>query len=116
MARRPRVHFPGALCHVISRGNQRQKIYKDDPDYQRFEALLGRIRDRRATDPKAALAALFEILQRIRHKREHGFKTPEGPRFDDILKAAVSVLDRLLSIAVTKTCVATQKERAGGRS
>lgn len=23
MARRPRVHFPGALYHVISRGNQR---------------------------------------------------------------------------------------------
>ena len=34
MARRPRVHFPGALYHVISRGNQRQKIYKDELDYQ----------------------------------------------------------------------------------
>ena len=43
MARRPRVHFPGALYHVISRGNQRQKIYKDDPDYQRFETLLGEV-------------------------------------------------------------------------
>ena len=41
MARRHRVHFPGALYHVISRGNQRQKIYKDDLDYQRFETLLG---------------------------------------------------------------------------
>jgi REP-associated tyrosine transposase len=41
MARRPRVHFPGALYHVISRGNQRQKIYKDAADYQRFEKLLG---------------------------------------------------------------------------
>jgi hypothetical protein len=28
MARRPRVHFPGALYYVISRGNQRQKISK----------------------------------------------------------------------------------------
>lgn len=43
MARRPRVHFPGALYHVISRGNQRQKIYKDDADYQRFETLLGQV-------------------------------------------------------------------------
>jgi putative transposase len=41
MARRPRVHFPGALYHVISRGNQRQKVYRDDPDYRRFETLLG---------------------------------------------------------------------------
>ena len=28
MARRPRVHFPGALYHVMSRGNQRQKFTK----------------------------------------------------------------------------------------
>jgi hypothetical protein len=28
MARKPRVHFPGALDHVIVRGNQRQKIFR----------------------------------------------------------------------------------------
>ena len=32
MARKPRVHFPGALYHVISRGNQRQDIFLDDQD------------------------------------------------------------------------------------
>jgi hypothetical protein len=32
---------------------------------------LERIREWRASDPKAALATLFEILQRIRDKREH---------------------------------------------
>jgi putative transposase len=48
MARRPRVHFPGALYHVISRGNQRQKIYKNAPDYQRFETLLGEVIKRHA--------------------------------------------------------------------
>jgi REP element-mobilizing transposase RayT len=41
MARRPRVHYPGALYHVISRGNQRQKIYRDNEDYRGFETLLG---------------------------------------------------------------------------
>ncbi|HKY06992.1 MAG TPA: transposase, partial [Candidatus Binatia bacterium] len=41
MARKPRVHFPGALYHVISRGNQRQAIYKDDSDHRRFQSLLG---------------------------------------------------------------------------
>ena len=41
MARRPRVHFSGALYHVISRGNQRQKVYRDHEDYRRFETLLG---------------------------------------------------------------------------
>jgi hypothetical protein len=41
MPRRPRAHFPGALYHVISQGNQRQKIYQDDVDQRRFETLLG---------------------------------------------------------------------------
>ena len=40
MARSLRVHYPGALYHVISRGNQRQRVFKDDPDYRRFETLL----------------------------------------------------------------------------
>jgi len=48
MARRPRVHFPGALFHVISRGNQRQRIYKDDEDHRRFETLLGQAVKRHA--------------------------------------------------------------------
>jgi putative transposase len=41
MARKPRVHFPGALYHVISRGNQRQRVFRDDQDHRRFETLLG---------------------------------------------------------------------------
>lgn len=43
MARRARVHLPGALYHILSRGNQRQKIYKDEEDRRRFEALLGEV-------------------------------------------------------------------------
>ena len=32
MARKPRVEFEGAFYHVIVRGNQRQKIFRDDRD------------------------------------------------------------------------------------
>ncbi|MCL4490446.1 MAG: hypothetical protein M1510_00865 [Nitrospirae bacterium] len=32
MARPPRIEFPGALYHVIVRGNQRQDIFLDDQD------------------------------------------------------------------------------------
>ena len=59
MARRPRVHFPGALYHVISRGNQRQKIYKDDPDYQRFETLLGEVIKHHALTARGESRACF---------------------------------------------------------
>jgi putative transposase len=34
MARRPRIYFPGALYHVISRGNQKQTIFGDERDYK----------------------------------------------------------------------------------
>jgi hypothetical protein len=30
MARKPRVHFTGALYHVMSRGNQGQAIFRED--------------------------------------------------------------------------------------
>jgi REP element-mobilizing transposase RayT len=40
MARKPRVHFPGALYHVIARGNQRQAIFIDDTDRRRYLDLL----------------------------------------------------------------------------
>ncbi len=36
MVRKPRVHFPGALYHAISRGNQGQMIFRDDDDRERY--------------------------------------------------------------------------------
>jgi REP element-mobilizing transposase RayT len=40
MARKPRVHFAGALYHVMCRGNQGQEIFKDDEDRGRYVDLL----------------------------------------------------------------------------
>jgi putative transposase len=40
MARKPRIEFEGAFYHVITRGNQRQKIFKEDTDYQKLLLLL----------------------------------------------------------------------------
>ena len=46
MARPLRIEYPGAIYHVISRGNQRRSIYEDEHDYQRFlqglEQTVGR--------------------------------------------------------------------------
>ena len=43
MARKPRIHFPGAFYHVISRGNHRQAIFHDDADRKRYLSLLEEI-------------------------------------------------------------------------
>ena len=41
MARKARIEFEGAFYHVITRGNQRQKIFKDIHDYIKYlEQLL----------------------------------------------------------------------------
>jgi REP element-mobilizing transposase RayT len=40
MSRKPRVHFPGALYHVISRGNRKQGIFLNEKDLKTFLAYL----------------------------------------------------------------------------
>ena len=45
MARKLRIHFPGALYHVIARGNRGQKIFRDDQDYQRYLDFLREYRE-----------------------------------------------------------------------
>lgn len=46
MARKPRVEFPGALYHVISRGNRRQAIFHDREDRERYLNRLEHYRGR----------------------------------------------------------------------
>jgi putative transposase len=40
MARKPRVHYPGALYHAILRGNGGQTVFFDDKDCTRFCLLI----------------------------------------------------------------------------
>src|SRR5262245_39879920 len=44
MARKPRLFAPGVLYHVIVRGNNRQKTFFNDGDYQAYIARLVRYR------------------------------------------------------------------------
>jgi REP element-mobilizing transposase RayT len=41
MARPLRVEYPGAVYHVLNRGDRREPIFKDDTDRQAFLATLG---------------------------------------------------------------------------
>lgn len=42
MARKPRIEYEGAFYHVITRGNQRQKIFTDEKDYSKYFEILAR--------------------------------------------------------------------------
>lgn len=42
MARKPRIHYPGALYHVMLRGNARQTVFHQDVECRYFEEILAR--------------------------------------------------------------------------
>jgi REP element-mobilizing transposase RayT len=46
MARPPRVEFPGALYHVIVRGNERRDVFRDDGDRERYLERLAHYREK----------------------------------------------------------------------
>src|SRR6266403_2215510 len=39
--RKLRIEYPGAIYHVLNRGDQRENIFKDDEDRKRFLSTLG---------------------------------------------------------------------------
>ena len=46
MARQLRVEYPGAIYHVLNRGDRREPIFHDDEDRQRFVQALGQTCER----------------------------------------------------------------------
>ncbi|HWV98639.1 MAG TPA: transposase [Candidatus Acidoferrum sp.] len=42
MPRKLRVQYPGAIYHVMNRGDRREAIYEDDQDRHRFLETLNR--------------------------------------------------------------------------
>ena len=40
MARKLRIQYPGAIYHVMSRGDRQEPIFKDDQDRRRFLETL----------------------------------------------------------------------------
>ena len=46
MARKLRVEYPGAIYHVMNRGDRREPIFKDDQDRRRFLSTLGEACDK----------------------------------------------------------------------
>jgi REP element-mobilizing transposase RayT len=46
MARKSRIYFPGALYHVIGRGNQKQNIFLDEQDFRVYLSYLSEYKNR----------------------------------------------------------------------
>ena len=46
MPRKPSIEYPGALHHVITRGNRQQNIFKEEEDFQLYLDILLRYKER----------------------------------------------------------------------
>jgi putative transposase len=46
MPRKARVEFPGAVYHLLDRGDRREAIFHDDADWEQFLATLGQTCER----------------------------------------------------------------------
>ena len=46
MPRKPRIEYNGAFYHVITRGNQKQKIFKEAVDYEKFLQIVASYKPR----------------------------------------------------------------------
>jgi len=46
MSQKCRIHIPGAICHVILRGNDHRDIFAGDKDRFRFFSILDIVRQR----------------------------------------------------------------------
>jgi len=46
VARRPRIHYPGGLYHVIARGNRGLKVFRRDQDYRLYLKFLEEYKER----------------------------------------------------------------------
>ena len=40
MARRPRVHYEGAIYHVIARGNNRERVFGAEEEKSKYLEIL----------------------------------------------------------------------------
>ena len=44
MPRKLRIQYPGAMYHVMNRGDRREEIFRDEADRRRFLSTLGGVR------------------------------------------------------------------------
>jgi hypothetical protein len=45
MGRKPRIHFPGAVYQVITRGNKGQRVFRQEADFKLYLRLLGEYKE-----------------------------------------------------------------------
>ncbi len=72
MARKLRIQYPGAVYHVMNRGDRRESIFHDDADRQRFIETL----DEACGKTETGRSSLLKLLRTTARKGSvHTFLT-----------------------------------------
>jgi REP element-mobilizing transposase RayT len=82
MARPLRIQFAGAICHVLARGNGRQRLFHGEDDYQRVLQGLERTALRTGWE-------VFSFVWMPNHVHLF-FRTPQPNLANSVVTAAVS--------------------------
>ncbi len=72
MPRAPRYHVPGDLYHVISRGNHRETIFRDDRDFTHYLDLMERYSQRYGVKVHAYALPTMNCSQRELSEKSRG--------------------------------------------
>jgi hypothetical protein len=96
MARTPRIQFPGAIYHAMTRGNARQKVFRDEWDYGRLSEGLKAAVDKFGFEVFSFVCISHtcplwgqfpdlhrrrrELPQALRHPRPSGYETDDALR------------------------------------
>jgi hypothetical protein len=63
MARKLRIEYPGALYHVMNRGDHREPVFRDDRDREAFvETLAMEARRQGEPTPKSGMDRVAELF------------------------------------------------------
>ena len=65
MPRHPRVEYPGAIYHVMSRGDRKDAIYLDDVDRQDFLRTLAEACQKTGWQVHAYCLTIRQIAERL---------------------------------------------------
>ena len=69
MARKLRVQHPGAIYHVMSRGNRRERIFVDDQDRRKFLQSLSEACQKTGWIPRDSAAGRREFERQMEERR-----------------------------------------------
>ena len=130
MARPLRIEYPGAMYHVMARGNQGQAIFRDDADRKRFLETLAEVCDKTgwrihayalmanhyhllAETPEGNLVAGMKWLQGAYTQRFNGRHKVFGHLFQGRYKAVVVDGKDVNYVQMVSTYIHLNPARAG---